>query len=191
MKQMTMTCALVVTVALVSGGCEKKREADRVGGGASPGSSAGAAASGLPSGLFLTSVPESALEVRAAKAAVQQGERVVMRGRIGGSVDPFVEGRAIFTLMDVALPSCADNPDDHCTTPWDYCCETRKDIVAHAATVRVSDAEGHPLRVSLKGVSGLAGLSEVVVVGTVVERDDAGNFVVDASGLFVAAKGGT
>jgi len=188
MKRMLAMCVSVVAFGLAAGGCEKKGE---TGGGAASGSSAAAPATGLPSGLFLASVPEAALEVKAAKAAVKQGERVVMRGRIGGSVDPFVDGRAIFTLMDVALPACSDNPDDHCTTPWDYCCETRKDIVAHAATVRVSDAEGRPLRVSLKGVSGLRELVEVIVVGTVSERDDAGNFVVDASGLYVAAKAGT
>jgi len=187
MKRMLAMCVSVVAFGLAAGGCEKKQDA-APGAGASPGSSA---ATGLPSGLFLASAPESAQEVKSAKAAVKQGERVVMRGRIGGSVEPFAEGRAIFTLMDSALPACSDNPDDHCTTPWDYCCETRKDILAHAATVRVSDAEGRPLRVSLKGVSGLTELAEVVVVGTVTERDDAGNFVVDASGLYVASKAGT
>lgn len=184
MKKTVMCVSLVACLGLL-GGCEKKSGSG--GASSSPGTAAGAPVGGLPSELFLASAPEGAVEVKAAKAGMKRGDRVVMRGRIGGSVEPFVQGRAIFTLMDNALPPC----DDHCDVPWDYCCEDRKDILASAATVRVNDGEGRPLRVSLKGVSGLTELAEVVVVGTVAERDDAGNFVVDASGFYIIAKAGT
>src|SRR5205085_1318727 len=99
----------------------------------------------------LSAAPAGDKPVEDVKASAKPGDAVAMRGRIGGGTEPFVEGRAVFTLVGRALPSCSDNMGDACKTPWDYCCETAEDIATHAATVQVVDAAGAPLRLDLKG----------------------------------------
>lgn len=176
------TCLIMIAFAV---GCEKSpTNAPQTTNTGAPNPS-DAAAPALPASLFLASAPSDVQEVKVAKAALKQGDAVTVRGRIGGSVDPFVSGRAVFTIIDKAMPACSDNPDDACETPWDYCCETRADIIAHAATVQVVDAAGVPLKIDVKDANGLKPLTEVIIVGTVAQRDDAGNLVINATGVFV------
>jgi len=139
----------------------------------------------LPSNLFLEKEPEGAKTVEEVKASAKAGDKVVFRGRIGGSKAPFVEKRAVFTLMGAGLKACSDDPEDKCTTPWDYCCDTPEAIAKHSATIQVVDASGAPLRVGLKGANGLKELSEVVVQGTVKEAKDK-IMIVNATGFFIA-----
>jgi hypothetical protein len=135
---------------------------------------------GLPEGLVVRG-PAQGTHVAAAKASARQGDEVVVVGRIGGSESPFVAGRAVFTIVDPALVACSDMDDpDHCRTPWDYCCEDRARMRAGTATVEVAGADGRPLAVALQGTAGLEPLATVAVTGTVVERNDAGLFVVRA-----------
>lgn len=141
---------------------------------------------GLPTGFVhatpLGAAPDSrpALSPSEARSRVKTGDRVTLIGRVGGSVKPFVDGRAIMTIVDSSLPSCADRPGDNCARPWDYCCETRQEIAARSATIQVVDERGAPLRVDLKGVGGerdgidygIRELSEVTVEGTVAAVGD-------------------
>lgn len=138
----------------------------------------------LPASLFLTTAPADAKEVKAAKADAKVGDIVTLHGRIGGSVNPFVDSRAVFTLMDMALPACNDNPDDHCTTPWDYCCETKSDIAANAATIQVTGDDGLPLKTGLKGAGNLKELDELIVVGKVTQAEAGKVLVVKADGIY-------
>jgi hypothetical protein len=139
----------------------------------------------LPAAFFLEAPPENALSVLDAKRSAGEGERIVVRGRIGGTRDPFVNGRAVMTIVDMSLPTCADKPDDCCETPWDYCCETRADIVAHAATIQVTGENGGPLRANLNGAGGLAPLAEVIIVGTVGQTASPTAFLVEAEAIYV------
>jgi hypothetical protein len=139
----------------------------------------------LPAGLFLQSMPPDVRSITAAKEEAKEGERIAIRGRIGGTRDPFVNGRAVMTIVDLALPTCADKPDDCCETPWDYCCETRGDIVAHAATIQIRGENGGPLRADLKGAGGLQPMTEVIVVGTVVPTGSPTAFMIEAEGIYV------
>ena len=143
----------------------------------------------LPSNLFLEKEPEGAKPVEAVKASAKAGDKVIIRGRIGGSASPFVDGRAVFTLMGPGVKACSDNPEEGCKTPWDYCCETPDTIARHSATILVADAAGNPLRVGLKGANGLKELSEVVVQGTVKEAKDK-ILIINATGLFVVGSKG-
>ena len=138
----------------------------------------------LPANFVLAKQPEGAKPVEAVKETAKAGEQVLIRGRIGGSVSPFVEGRAIFTLMGAGLKACSENPDDHCKTPWDYCCETPEAIAKHSATIQVVDAAGAPLRTGLKSVGGMKELSEIIVQGTVKEAKDK-VMIINATGVFV------
>ncbi|MBY0311415.1 MAG: hypothetical protein K2W85_05050 [Phycisphaerales bacterium] len=127
----------------------------------------------LPSGFFIEKQPENAQDVSEIRKAgtLRAGDEVVLRGRVGGSKEPFVAGRAVFTLMGRGLKACNENPDDKCSKPWDYCCETKEEILGNSITVQVVDARGQILRTDLKGRRGLKELSEMVVVGKVASAD--------------------
>lgn len=147
--------------------------------------------SALPGELFTTpasEAPGGAVDVsEARKTKLKVGDEVVLRGRIGGSKAPFVGERALFTLMGRGLKACSENPGQTCISPWDYCCETREEILAHSVTVQVADAKGQPLRTEMKGRRGLKELSEVVVVGKVTAADGK-SVVVSATRMHVVAQ---
>ncbi|MBX3395995.1 MAG: hypothetical protein KF841_11575 [Phycisphaerae bacterium] len=163
----SIACTVITALALLTA-CDK-RPAD-------PSRSGGPAAvsttPGLPTGLFLATEPANARTVEEVKSAAKTGDKVVVRGRIGGSKAPFVEGRAVFTLMGAGLDACSDKPGDECATPWDYCCDTAPDIAKHSVTVQVVDANGAPVKAEIRGIQGLKELSEVVVVGKLTQLDD-------------------
>jgi hypothetical protein len=169
-----LLCSLVLLVA----GCE--RQTSPTGGAAvSPEGS-------LPANLILSAEPSSALGVKDAKAS--SDEELVVRGRIGGRVDPFVAGSAIFVLVDKSLKMCNERHGDGCRTPWDYCCEPREDLIAGMAIVQVVGDDGRPLNVDLRGRSGLEPGAEVVVVGRRAPGEDAGTLVIDARGIYVVKR---
>lgn len=144
-----------------------------------------AAPSALPEGLVVRG-PANGTHVAAAKAAARQGEEITIVGRIGGSANPYVADRAIFTIVDPALKACSDMDDpDHCDKPWDYCCEDRAKLRAGTATIEIAGADGKPIAVAVRGVQGLDPLVTVAVTGTVTERNDAGLLVVRAKRIEV------
>lgn len=171
---------LTAVFALAPTACEREKPSTS----SAPAPAVNAAAA-LPSGLFLSSAPSDAKDVKDAKPTLKAGDRVVLVGRIGGSEEPFLAERAIFTLVDRCLKACKEgNPEDKCATPWDYCCESRKDITANSATVQVVGADGQPLKAALNGVNGLKPLATVTVVGTIA-RAEAESVVISASGFYV------
>jgi hypothetical protein len=162
---------------------------DDRGGGAKPPTTSpphAAAADALPPGLVLAEPPAGAKDVVAVKSQARPGDHVVVRGRVGGSKSPFVEGRASFQLVDASLKACGEGtPMDNCQTPWDYCCDEPKEIAAHSASVQVVGADGRPLRAGLSGVGGIKPLSVVTVTGTVAGAGDAGTLIINATGIYV------
>jgi hypothetical protein len=169
---------LAVPALALLGSCDRGNPAP------APAKPAAAAPATLPPSLFLTAAPADAKSVEEVKQNAKAGDTVVLRGRIGGGEAPFVEGRAVFTIVGAGLAACADDPEDTCKTPWDYCCETPEQITAHAATIQAADDHGNPLKADFKGSHGLKELSDVTIVGTVA-RAESGAFVVNASGLYL------
>ena len=108
-------------------------------------------------------------------------EEVTVVGRIGGSVEPFVDGLAAFTIVDPAVPHCA--AAEGCPTPWDYCC-TQNQVKDNIATVKIVDEKGDLVAKDAKTLLGVKELSMVVVQGT-AERDDQGNLTVLADSVYV------
>jgi len=142
----------------------------------------------MPDGFFLDSSPADAKGVAEVKTKAKPGQKVVIRGRIGGSKDPFVKGRAIMTIVDPSLKTCADNMPDKCDTPWDYCCEPKESLVAHSATIQYLDAKGNPLKSGLRGKHGIAALKTVVITGKVSKDSDKNSLIVNADGIYVEPK---
>lgn len=170
--------SLLTSIFVTLAACDSKPAA-------SPADAAAKSAAALPANLFLAAEPADAKSVEQIKGTAKAGDTVAIQGRIGGGEVPFVDGRAVFTIVGRGIPACADNPDDHCKTPWDYCCETAEDIAIHSATIQVVDDKGALLRTQLKGEHGMKELSDLIVVGKVAQADDK-VLVVHATGIYIA-----
>lgn len=133
--------------------------------------------------FLLNEEPADVATVIEAREASEDGEDVVLVGRIGGSVNPWVEGLAAFSIVDPTLKACSDIPGDECKKPWDYCCETHK-LPESTAFVKFVDNDGRPLKADARELLSLKELQTVVVRGK-AQRDEAGNLTVLADGLFV------
>lgn len=140
----------------------------------------------VPMGLFVAAPRGEVMDVSKARAkgGFKKGDRVTLHGTLGGSKQPFVAGRAMFTLIGEGATSCAAMPAHSCETPWDYCCTPSEEIAANTVTVRVVNEKGQMLKTDLKGRGGLKELSDVIVTGTVAVSDK-GSLVVDASEMVV------
>jgi hypothetical protein len=136
--------------------------------------------SDLPERFYLAESPPGAVDVGAAHASARDGDTVVVRGAVGGSESPFVEGLAAFTIVDPALKSCVGD-GMNCPTPWDYCCVDPVTLSANGATVELRQ-DGQLLAASPRGFHGLEPLVTVLVQGT-ARRDAQGNLTIVATGL--------
>ena len=134
----------------------------------------------------LTAEPEGAGDVIKVRNEAADGEDVVIVGRIGGSANPWIEGRAAFSIVDGSLKACSDIEGDTCPIPWDYCCETPK-LPTATALVKIVDEGGNLVKADARELLRVKELSTVVVKGK-AKRDDAGNLTVLASGVFIKKK---
>lgn len=145
-------------------------------GGGGNGAPIPVAPSAAVAALQLAQEPAGAIGVLAAKEKGPAAAAVVT-GRLASSV----QGLAAFTLMDLAIPYCGEtNPEDHCKTPWDYCCETAETRTKNSLVVEARDAGGKPL--ATPGL-GLRLLDRVVVTGRLT-KDEHGNFTLLATGWY-------
>ncbi|MCE9619224.1 MAG: hypothetical protein K8R92_04880 [Planctomycetes bacterium] len=142
------------------------------------------AASSLPKNLFVMQQPAGAVGVLEARKQAKAGQRVAIIGRIGGSVSPFVSNRAVFTLVDASLKTCAEMGDDaHCPTPADYCCEERSSLAKALASVAIVDRSGKPLAIALDSEGSLKPLMLIAVEGT-LQPTEGGVFSVNADHIY-------
>lgn len=132
--------------------------------------------------FLLAAQPDGAQPVLAVRKQAKHDEEVVMVGRIGGSRDPWINGRAAFSIVDPSLKACSDIPGDKCPVPWDYCCESN--VADSKALVKVVDADGKLVPVDARKLLSVQELETVVVRGK-AQRDDEGNLTVLATGIYV------
>jgi hypothetical protein len=164
-------CGLFVSAVAVFAGCSQtKTEPD------------GPSADGAK--YLLTSEPADALGVVDARKQTKDGDAVVIVGRIGGREDPWGNGQATFSVVDLSLLACTDREGDNCSTPWDYCCVPSEELHAGMAVVKIVDEKGNTVQKSAKELLGVKELQTVVVRGK-AQRNDNGNLVVLAAGLYV------
>lgn len=130
----------------------------------------------------LASMPADAQGVKAVKDSAEEGDTVAVRGIIGGRMDALSKDSAFFVMVDSGVHNECVGEDEHCSTPWDYCCALPEEVNANSATVQLVDAEGNPLEFDLSG-QGISPLDEVVVVGTVAARPTQEVLTIRATGL--------
>lgn len=139
----------------------------------------------LPSGekYLLASEPQGAQDVIHVRENAQDEQTVIVVGRIGGSENPWVEGRAAFSIVDLSLHACSDKEGDECQTPWDYCCET--DVLPQATVlVKVVDDSGNLVAMDARELLQAKELQTVVIEGK-AKRDEVGNLTVLAGGVYL------
>jgi hypothetical protein len=141
-----------------------------------------------PSGAMylLSEAPAGVKGVIDARKDAKDGDEVVVKGRIGGNKNPWIEGRAGFWIVDSSFKPCNEREDDACDTPWDYCCDSREDLLRGMATVKVLDRQGRTVEVDARKLLGVKELQTVIVRGK-AKRDQEGNLTILASGVYCAA----
>jgi len=132
---------------------------------------------------MLAEEPDGAVGVIAARDSAQDGEAIVVVGRIGGAANPWIEGRAAFMLLDASMLIVADGTDsadgEIC---MDDCCAVERS--ASTTLVKIVDERGQVLTVDTRQLLGVAANDMVVIRGR-VSKDASGNFVVLADGVHV------
>ena len=136
---------------------------------------------------LLAAEPQAARSILQVRDESKQGDEVVLVGRIGGDVNPWVEGRAAFSLVDLSAKACSDIAGDSCPTPWDYCCETDK-LVKGKTLIKLVGDDGQPVATDARELLGVKELDTLVVQGK-AQRDDSGNLTILASKIFVRPAG--
>jgi hypothetical protein len=131
----------------------------------------------------LAEEPDGAIGVMAARDSAQDGEPVVVVGRIGGAVNPWIEGRAAFVLLDASMTIAANRTKaEGNTICLDDCCA--KERTASTTLVKVVDANGRVLPADARKLFDVA-VNDMVVVHGKASKDAQGNFVVLADGVHV------
>jgi hypothetical protein len=150
--------------------------------GMSVGLCAAAIAAKKDSSMVLKKEPKGAVDVLALRKAAKDKQPVVVVGRIGGRVNPWVKETAVFPIVDRSLKPCNEIPGDACKTPWDYCCEA--DLPKATVLVMFVDEMGKVIKKDPRELFRVTELQTVVVQGT-AKRDKAGNLTVLASGIHI------
>jgi hypothetical protein len=132
---------------------------------------------------LLREEPASASDVIAVRNDAKDQDQVVVVGRIGGRVDPWVKDSAAFSIVDRSLTPCSELPGDTCATPWDYCCEAK--LPQSTLLVMLYDPDGKLVKTDARQLLGVEELDTVVIRGK-AKRDAEGNVTIVASKLYVA-----
>jgi hypothetical protein len=175
MKNYVLAVTVSMSVAALFAGC-----------GESPGSnsSPSATAANVDASLYkLTDEPDGAVGVIAAHELAEDGAPLVLVGRIGGAANPWVEGRAAFTLHDASMSIVAEGEDsgeeELCLGD---CCAS--ELVGCTTLVKIVDEQGRVVSVDSRKLLGLKVADMVVIEGT-AKKDESGNFVMLAKGVYV------
>jgi len=119
--------------------------------------------------------PDTLLE-----SSPKEGDVYVMRGRISDVVSGFHQMKVV-GKGNLVFCGEGDNSDDHCSTPWDYCCMDPDELKSLTVTVKFLDEAGeHPMKA--KGKRGYRHLDIVDVSGTFT-KGPAGDWVLNATSL--------
>lgn len=127
----------------------------------------------------LSHEPAGAMDVIAARQAAKDKQEIVVVGRIGGGINPWIEGRAAFLLVDATAASSCE--EDGC----DEGCTCHAEELAEATTlIKFVDENGSTLPFDARQLLNLEEKQTVVVRG-IAKRGPDDNLSVVASGIYV------
>lgn len=131
---------------------------------------------------LLASEPTGALGVMDVRETAADGDDVVVVGRIGGCQNPWVDGRAAFSLVDCSVMVTFDETACPCTE--EDCACTVENMLDARALVKIVDEEGKLITADARDLFQLEGDDVVVLCGR-TQRDESGNLTVHASRIYV------
>jgi len=166
-----ISLGVVAVLAVMVAGCTSK-------------TSTSAGGDAEASQYLLSERPADAKEVADVVKTASDNDEVTIVGRIGGSVNPWVDEVAAFDIVDPSLTPCSEREGDNCPTPWDYCCDLNE-LKASTAMIKVVDASGQPVEKDARKLFGVKELQTVVAHGKVQKNED-GRFVVLADRIYIA-----
>ena len=175
MKTQLLTVACMVSALGLCSGC-----------GTAPASHSTVAATNVDADQFkLAEEPDGAMGVIDALESAQDGAPLVLVGRVGGAANPWIDGRAAFSLIDASMAVMAAGAECECAEGeicMDDCCA--EDRLKCTTLVKIVDGQGDLVSVDSRELLGLKESDMVVLQGT-GQRDEAGNFVMLAKGVYV------
>jgi hypothetical protein len=128
----------------------------------------------------LADEPANAIEILDAKEQAKDGDAIVVVGRLGGGVKPWIDGRAAFLLVDTRiLPSC--NEGEKCDENCPSCAEA---MLSASTMVKFLGNDGKVLQVDARDLLGVKEQQTVVVQGF-ANRDKTGNVSIAAEKIYV------
>ncbi len=127
----------------------------------------------------LASEPPGACDVMDFRDEAKDGQRVIVLGRVGGGVKPWIDGRAAFLLVDERVSASCD--EDQCEAD---CVQCAQQLAAATTLVKFVDEQGKVLPVDARALLGLKEQQTVVIRG-IASRDKAGNVSIAADGIYV------
>lgn len=135
----------------------------------------------MPAGLFLDTAPQGLKPIAEIKSDAKKGDSVVFQVVVGGNLNPIVTGRGAMAVIASDLQNKCTNGDDHCKTPWDYCCVPSEDKKINMASVQVTDDAGKVLAVDLE--SKIKPLDTLIIKGIVSHPGQ--SLVIRAQGIYI------
>ncbi len=137
----------------------------------------------LPDTLFLSEAPDGIETIASLKASAKEGDEVVVRGIVGGNMEPIVAGRASASIMDAGIDNKCTSEEDHCMTPWDYCCTPQEVITKNLATLQITDDAGQVLKADLE--PRIKPLTTIIIKGIVGPRPNDQVLTIQAQAIYV------
>ena len=133
--------------------------------------------------FLLADEPDDAIGVIEARDTVKDGQPIVIVGRIGGAANPWIEGRAAFTLLDASMALVADGTENgEGEICLDDCCAEERGKCT--TLVKIVGSDGNLVAADSRKLLGVTEEDTVVVQGT-ASKDESGNFTVLGQRVFV------
>ncbi|MGB6043602.1 MAG: hypothetical protein WBF93_10645 [Pirellulales bacterium] len=127
--------------------------------------------------------PGGAVGVMIAREDAKDQDEIVLVGRIGGRKNPWIDGRAAFTMIDAAMTIVASGKESSAgQICMDDCCAALR--TECTTLVKLVDEQGAVLPIDARELL-QAQENDMVVVKGKVRRDGEGSFSVAASGVYV------
>jgi hypothetical protein len=135
---------------------------------------------------LLSSEPPDAKDVIALRGDAKDGDAIVVVGRVGGSKQPVINGRAAFTVVDLSLKPCNPGDEEEC---FDFACLGKEKVAKASVMVKFVDGQEKTLNVDAHQLLDAPKLEgQIVVVRGVAKRDETNNLTIQASQIFLRPK---